>query len=115
MEMNRTLSIAVAMMLATAPISAISKVSEEEAAQLGNELTPVGADPSANADGTIPAWDGGLKEAPAGYKPGGPYIDPFADEKPLFVITKANMAEYADKLAIFADFMALFQNHETAQ
>lgn len=83
--------------LNTAPLMA--KVSAEQAAKLGNELTPVGAEKAGNAEGTIPAWDGGLKNVPEGYKQGGPYIDPYADEKPLFVITKDNMAEYADKLS----------------
>ncbi len=77
----------------------MAKVSSEEAAKLGNELTPVGAEKAGNADGTIPAWDGGLKEIPAGYEQGKPYIDPFADDKVLYTITSENMAQYADKLS----------------
>ncbi len=34
----------------------------------GAELTPIGAQRSANADGSIPAWTGGITEIPAGYK-----------------------------------------------
>ncbi|TNC80443.1 MAG: DUF1329 domain-containing protein [Oleiphilus sp.] len=79
--------------------TAMAKVSAEEAAKLGNELTPIGAEKAGNAAGTIPAWDGGLKEIPAGFKSGEPYIDPFAGEKPLFTITKENMAQYADNLS----------------
>lgn len=37
-----------------------AKVSEEEAAKLGNELTPLGGDKSGNADGSIPPWTGGI-------------------------------------------------------
>jgi hypothetical protein len=68
------------------------KVTPEEAAKLGAELTAIGAEAGPNADGSIPAWTatparGGLK---------GEYTsDPVMDaEKPLFTITKANMAQY---------------------
>jgi len=37
-----------------------SAISAAEAARLGGELTPLGAQMGANAAGTIPAWDGGL-------------------------------------------------------
>ena len=80
-------------------VPALAKVSAEEAAKLGNELTPLGAEKAGNADGTIPAWDGGITEPPAGYKPGDFRPSPYADEKPLFSITMANMGEYADKLS----------------
>lgn len=33
-------------------------VSAEQAARLGADLTPVGAERAGNADGSIPAWDG---------------------------------------------------------
>lgn len=42
--------------LAAAPVWA--KVSAEEAAKLGTVLTPVGANPEGNAEGTIPEWIG---------------------------------------------------------
>ena len=34
--------------------------------RLGKDLTPVGAERAGNADGTIPAWDGGLTQAARG-------------------------------------------------
>jgi len=61
-----------------------AKVSQEEAARLGiegTELTPMGAIRAGNADGSIPAWEGGIKTPPAGYTQGGWYIDPYADDK----------------------------------
>ena len=75
---------------------ASAKVSAQEAAKLGKELTPVGAEKAGNKDGTIPEWTpakqrGSLK----GEYPANPEID---NEKPLFTITKANLAQYADKL-----------------
>jgi len=83
---------------------ALAAPTAEEAAQLGKTLTPLGAIKAGNSDGTIPAWEGGLCTPPPGYKPtkgklgGVPYVDPFANEKPLFRITAANLAKYADKL-----------------
>jgi Protein of unknown function (DUF1329) len=74
-------------------------VSTEEAAKLKTTLTPLGAERAGNADGSIPAWDGGFTTMPPGYKSGDPRADFFASEKPLVRITKANMARYADKLS----------------
>jgi hypothetical protein len=76
-----------------------AKVSETEAAKLGAELTPVGAVVGGNADGSIPAWTGGITEVPAGYKEGDFHPDPYADDKVLFTITAKNYQEYADFLS----------------
>src|ERR1700736_4287188 len=77
-------------------------VSAQEAARLGADLTPLGAEKAANADGSIPAWTGGLKSAAdAGfpnYHSPDHYPDPYANDKPLFTIAAANMAQYAAKL-----------------
>jgi len=77
-------------------------VSPEEAARLGAELTPLGAEKAANADGSIPAWNGGLKSpSDAGfpsYHSGDHYPDPYANDKPLFTITAANLGQYAAKV-----------------
>src|ERR1700712_2394187 len=74
-------------------------VSPEEAKKLGAELTDFGAIKAGNAEGTIPEYTGGVLTPPASYKPGsGRYPDPFANEKPLFTITAANMAQYVNKL-----------------
>ena len=67
-------------------------VSAQQAAALGSTLTPVGAEMAGNASGTIPAWTGGLRAAPAGYKGDGHRIDPFAEEKPLRTISAADIA-----------------------
>lgn len=66
--------------------------------RLGKDLTPIGAERAGNADGTIPAWDGGLTQPPAGWTPQQGYIDPFASDKVLFTITAANVAQYQSKL-----------------
>ncbi len=85
-----------AVMLCASGVQA--KISAEEAARLGSDLTPMGGEKAGNAAGTIPAWDGGITTPPANYKPGDHHPDPFADDKVLFKINKANMAKYADQL-----------------
>ncbi|GGO76450.1 hypothetical protein GCM10011348_03690 [Marinobacterium nitratireducens] len=76
----------------------LAAVSADEAAKLGSSLTPLGAERAGNADGSIPAWDGGFTEVSERTLRDGKRLDPFADDKPLYSVTAANMAEYADKL-----------------
>jgi len=81
-----------------ASLNLAAAVSETDAARLGADLTPVGAERGPSADGVIPAWDGGLTAPPAGYTVGMHHPDPFPGDQPLFVITAANMDEHADYL-----------------
>ncbi len=74
--------------------SVAAKITPEQAARLGNDLTPLGAEKAANADGSIPAWTGGITAAPAGYTPGMHHPNPFADDKVLFTIDKSNLSQY---------------------
>jgi hypothetical protein len=78
--------------------SAIAAVSEDEAAKLGKSLTPLGAETAGNGAGTIPAWTGGITKPVPGYKEGGHYPDPFADDKPLLTIDAGNMETYKEHL-----------------
>jgi hypothetical protein len=82
---------------------ACGAVSPQEAARLGADLTPLGGEKAGNADGSIPAWTGGLKSAAdAGfpnYHSPDHYPDPYASDKPLFTITAANVSQYAAKLS----------------
>lgn len=78
--------------------AALAAISAADAERLGSELTPTGGTKAANADGSIPAWDGGIKAPPAGWKPEKGYVDPFAGEKPKMTITGANADQYKDKL-----------------
>lgn len=99
-------------------------VPASEAAKLGNSLTPVGAEKAGNADGSIPAWTGGLPENAGSVGPAGSLGDPFAAEKPLFTITPQNVAQYQDKLtpgqvALFKRYpnsfhMRVFPSHRSA-
>ena len=85
-----------------------AKVSAEEAAKLGASLTPLGGEKKGNADGSIPAWDGGwtMSSQPKG-KERDPSIFPGHADKPLYTITKADVGKYADKLT--AGQKALFE------
>lgn len=78
---------------------AIAAVSAQEAARLGNDLTPLGGEKAGNADGSIPAWDGGITNPPAGFKSGGHHPDPFASDQIKFTINAANASQHADKLS----------------
>jgi hypothetical protein len=86
---------------------ALAQASADDAARLGHDLTPFGAQMAGNASGTIPPWTGGLTQAPAGFVPGKNYIDPYASDKPLYTITAANMGQYADQLT--AGYKAMLQ------
>lgn len=82
--------------------AALAKATPEEVSRLGKDLTPMGAERAGNSDGSIPEWSGKWLGAPAHVKFDGTGVhhpDPYADEKPLVVITAANMAQHADKLS----------------
>jgi len=79
-------------------LSVSAAVSAEEAARLGNDLTPMGAIQAGSDDGVIPPWTGGITEPPAGYSPGMHHIDPFANDEVRYVVTHDNMNDYADLL-----------------
>jgi len=93
------LSVVAGMMIAAPALPAVSAA---EAAKLGAELTPLGGEKAANADGSIPAWDGGITSAAqAGFpsfKPGQHHPDPYESDKPLYTVTAGNMNQYAGKL-----------------
>jgi hypothetical protein len=123
MKLTKKIVITGAMALALSPAWTQAKVSAAEAAKLGTTLTPVGAEKAGNADGTIPAWTGGIQTPPPSFKDEGWYPDPYADEKPLFTITKANLDKYKDKLSAgqiamfnrYADYkMNIYKTHRSA-
>ena len=66
---------------------------------LGQQLTPLGAERAGNADGSIPAWEGGYTKVDPAFKQGGKRNDPFAADKPLYSITAKNLDQYAAKLS----------------
>lgn len=90
------LSTAIAMVFSCA---AAAKISPAEVARLGADLTPLGAEKAGNKDGSIPAWTGGITKAPAGFKPGDHHLDPYAADKVIYTVTKANMEQYKSLLS----------------
>ncbi|MBB1350077.1 MULTISPECIES: DUF1329 domain-containing protein [Pseudoalteromonas] len=79
--------------------AALAKLNADEVAQLGQNLTPMGAEKAANADGSIPAWNNGITTAPAGYEAGMHHLDPFTADKVLFTIDKSNIEKYKANLS----------------
>ena len=87
-----------ALTLSLLACSVMAAVSPEEAAKLGTSLTPVGAEMAGNADGSIPAWTGGLPTNAGTADARGFLSNPYANEQPLFTITAQNVEQYKDKL-----------------
>lgn len=102
--------------------AANAAVSPAEAAKLGKQLTPIGAEMAGKGD--IPAWTGGLTTMPAGFAKGDKLVNPFPDDKQKFVITAANYKQYAANLtdgqkAMFEKYpetyrMPVYQTRRTA-
>ena len=96
--MNNGRKLILGVLVALVSPALTAEISSDQIARLGADLTPLGGEKAGNADGTIPAWEGGITQSPAGYQPGRHYIDPFAGDPVMFTITAANMDRYADKL-----------------
>ena len=95
MQMKKTI-IGSAIALTLAASSALAGVSATDAARLGKDLTPMGAEAKGNG-ADIPAWTGGINP-PAGFVQGMKHIDPFASDKVKFTITAQNYEQYKDNL-----------------
>ncbi len=85
-------------------------VPADQAARLGQDLTPMGAEVAGNADGSIPAWKGDIQLKPANYEPGMFHPDPFAGDKKLDTITADDIAKYEGKLT--AGHIALLRTYK---
>ncbi len=85
-----------AIALAFAASNTLAAVSATEAARLGKDLTPLGAEKQGNG-GAIPAWTGPVKP-PAGHKLGDKHKNPFAGDQVKFTITAQNYEQYKDNL-----------------
>ncbi len=107
-------------LLAGLSLPTLAAVTPDQAARLGQDLTPVGAERAGNAAGTLPAWSGGMSDTFSGNR----FADPFAAEQPLFTITAANRAQYQEHLtpgqmALLAKYpdtfsMRVYPSHRTA-
>jgi len=82
----------------TAAGSALAQTATPNPALLTTTLTPLGGERAGNADGSIPAWTGGLTTPPL--PPDAPVdIQLFQDEKPLYTVDASNLAQYASVLS----------------
>lgn len=106
---------AVALLCALLPLPALAKVTAEQAARLEHQLTPFGAIRAGDPALGIPAWSGGLRQAPAGFAgPGSFAVDPFPEQRPQLIIDAHNRAEHAEHLsegvqALFSAYPATFR------
>jgi len=87
----------------------LAAVPAEQIARLDTDLTPIGAERAGNADGSIPAWSGGIGTDVGSRNGDGFLSDPFAADQPLFVITAQNVAQYQGKLT--PGQLALFKRY----
>ncbi|MFT6153257.1 MAG: hypothetical protein ACJA0E_000099 [Bermanella sp.] len=88
-----------ALVLAMASAGTFAKVTMQEAAKLGNELTPMGAIAAGNKTGTIPAYKGGIAADPTADPFTNPVAKKFIGEAPLFTITAKNIDQYKASLS----------------
>lgn len=65
--------------------------------ETGDEYIPMGGIRAGTPDGRIPPWTGGLHP---GNVQGNARIDPYPQDKPLFVIDASNMHQYEDYLSV---------------
>jgi len=93
----------------TLPMMSWSKVSPQEAARLGKDLTPMGAEKAGNRSGTIPAWTGGLTKPVAGYEKGEFHPDPYASDAVVVSINSKNWKKHEKYLT--AGQIALIQKY----
>jgi hypothetical protein len=98
MTMWRTIIFWLAMALVSGKLMAAATPGQSDRLD-GPELTPLGAERAGNVDGTIPSWKGGIIAPPAGYESGRQHVDPFAEDRMLFLINADNIDEHADKLS----------------
>jgi hypothetical protein len=95
-----TRTLATAALLAAGLPALAAGPTPEELKQLGTTLTEVGAERAGNADGSIPAYTGGLTEPPPTYVKGsGSRPDPFPDERPVLSIDGKNAEAHRARLS----------------
>ncbi|WP_130908032.1 MULTISPECIES: DUF1329 domain-containing protein [unclassified Pseudomonas] len=110
--------------LALACTVGLAQAKGTDSAALGKTLTPMGSEMAANADGSIPAWTGGLGANAGIVDSKGGYSDPYAAEKPLFTITAKNVSQHQKflspgQIALFKRFpdsykMNIYPSHRSA-
>ena len=95
--------------LSVLTLGARAAIPAADANRLGQDLTPLGGEMAGNADGSIPAYTGGITTPPAGYSVGMHHPDPFKNDQVLFTITGSNADQYAGQLS--AGHLALLKTY----
>lgn len=105
--------LAFALVLISASGVSLAKVPQAQIDRLGKDLTPLGSERAGNADGSIPAWTGGLSSPPSHVTvvEGENLPDPYASDKPLLRISAENMKQHQDLLTVGQ--MALMERFPT--
>lgn len=101
--------------------TARAKSAAPDATLLTTTLNPLGGERAGNADGSIPAWTGGLVSPPL---PSNQQVDVplFTDEQPLYTVDSSNVTQYQNLLTAgtqrlmekFGLKIAVFETHRTA-
>jgi hypothetical protein len=97
----KTKLITTALTLSLAASAAVAEVPANQAARLGADLTPMGAEKAGSKSG-VSSWSGQAINSSAmlnGYG-GGALPNPFASEKPQYTITAANSSQYDKQLTV---------------
>lgn len=107
--------------LATAAVVRPAKAQSADPSLLTTTLTPLGGERAGNADGSIPAWTGGMVSPPL--PPSQPIaVQIFTDEQPLYTVNTGNMAQYdallsegtKAQMSKFGLSIKVFPTHRTA-
>ncbi|MEM0921875.1 MAG: DUF1329 domain-containing protein [Pseudomonadota bacterium] len=111
-------AVALALSLAAGGIQA--GTSSADLARLGNDLTPTGAEKAGNADGSIPAWTGGISVSTSD---GRRLTNPFQGDSVILKIDQSNVDQHASRLSAGqvamikrypSYFIPVFQTRRTA-
>ena len=97
----KTKLLTTALTLSLAASAAVAEVPASQAARLGADLTPMGAEKAGSESG-VSSWSGRAINGSAllnGYD-GGALPNPFASEKPRYTVTAANAVQYDAQLTV---------------
>jgi hypothetical protein len=92
--MNNKLKNIVTVITVVASCNVFAAVTPQEAQALKNDLTPLGAERAGNADGSIPAWDGGLTAEDVDNPNVQPRVNYFSGDDVQYVVNNENLSDY---------------------
>ncbi|MEM9370553.1 MAG: DUF1329 domain-containing protein, partial [Pseudomonadota bacterium] len=75
---------------------ALADATPDQLARLGADLTPTGGETAGNADGSIPAWTGGVSVATSDGKH---FVNPFKSDSQILKIDASNVDQHASRLS----------------